>query len=329
MGIESFDTSREELKKRIPELKAQCSLSETDATKLKELKGRVEKCKSDMSSCASLATQMESEVQRLQKAILDAGGERLKKQQKHCNKIVNDLNDLTKKLNSAKVQLTSSKKNVEKATKAKETYSTDLEKSITSLQEKKDNFKKLEAEAIGVMEAYEKVQNVEHEKKSALEAVSRECESLKKSEAKIKHIEVEMKSKLENCEKSLEENQRRKVHWEGQISILRKEEEVIDDESEVDLNGSVIENIEDDDVSKRNMQDENDEKDDEENQDISHEENLDTLPVFLESALRQYDKNEVKQDISILQKEREVIAKNANMQAIREYKKKEKDYLER
>jgi structural maintenance of chromosome 4 len=37
----------------------------------------------------------------------------------------------------------------------------------------------------------------------------------------------------------------------------------------------------------------------------------------------------VKNDIAILEKERDTLAKNANMGAIAEYKKKEADYLSR
>ena len=54
------------------------------------------------------------------------------------------------------------------------------------------------------------------------------------------------------------------------------------------------------------------------------------MPVFNEAALRQYDRDEVKEDIvATLERERDSIAKNANMAAIAEYKKKENDYLAR
>lgn len=331
MEIKSFGTSREELQKRLPELKSQCSLSASDSEKLTLLKERVEKCKADMSSCASLAKKMELDVERLQQAILDAGGERLKRQQKVCQKIVNDLNDLTKKLNSSKVQLTSSQKAAEKASKAKEAFASDLEKSLSTLQEKKEDFKKLEAEAFSVKEAYDKVQSIENEKKLALQVESTECEALKKSQAKIKCIELEIKSKLDNCEKSLEDNQRRIDHWENQMSALREEEEKVDDESDDESDDDDDDQSTENDKESGDMGNEEGQGEDEEmnEEDNSNEEKYDHLPVFQENALRQYDKNEVKQDIAMLQKERDVIAKNANMQAIHEYKKKENDYLAR
>ena len=53
------------------------------------------------------------------------------------------------------------------------------------------------------------------------------------------------------------------------------------------------------------------------------------LPTFSAVALEQYDISEVKDDIDTLEVEREKMAKNANMTAIAEYRKKEADYLAR
>ena len=54
-----------------------------------------------------------------------------------------------------------------------------------------------------------------------------------------------------------------------------------------------------------------------------------SLPVYNDSALGQYDCEEVKEDILTLEKERDTMAKNANMAAIAEYRRKEQDYLKR
>lgn len=54
-----------------------------------------------------------------------------------------------------------------------------------------------------------------------------------------------------------------------------------------------------------------------------------SLPTLSFAALEKYDKDELKESISILESERNTIAKNANMGAIAEYRKKEADYLAR
>jgi structural maintenance of chromosome 4 len=57
--------------------------------------------------------------------------------------------------------------------------------------------------------------------------------------------------------------------------------------------------------------------------------NKSSLPKLADSSLEQYSMESVKNDIAILEKERDTLAKNANMGAIAEYKKKEADYLSR
>ena len=56
---------------------------------------------------------------------------------------------------------------------------------------------------------------------------------------------------------------------------------------------------------------------------------LSSLPKLANASLEQYSADSIKNDISVLEKERDTLAKNANMGAIAEYRKKEADYLSR
>jgi len=333
MEIASCDTTREELTKRLPDLRAQGILSDEDGAKLAELNSKVEKCKSDMASCAMLASKLEVDVARLQKSILDAGGSRLKKQQKACKKVLADLNSKTTKLNSAKVLISSSQKAAEKAKGAKETGEKEFETAKQSLQKKKEEFKKLEEEAYAVMKAYEVVKEFEKEKKQALEGVLKETENLRKTQSEIKCTEVEIIAKVESCTKTINENEKKLKYWERELKQLRKaekqdedyeisEEEDEGDEVEKDADLATTEvdkadgDVEMEDVSEITEQKKSRQKES-------------SLPTYNDAALEQYDVAEVKDDIITLEKERDSMAKNANMTAIAEYRKKEADYLAR
>ena len=335
MEIASCDTTREELTKRLPDLRAQCILSDEDATKLVQLNSKVEKCKADMASCAMLASKLEADVARLQKSILHAGGSRLKKQQKACEKALADLNEATTKLNSAKVSITSSQKAAEKAKIAKENSEKEFETAKTTLQQKKDEFKKLEEEAYEVMQAYEKVQVFEAEKKEALESVLKETEGLRKTQAQIKCAEVEIMAKLDSCDKSIHDIEKKVKYWDRELKHLRKEEKQADgydlfDGSEDEQIEKVGENADGEGGGEGNdveMEDTSEQKVEEDNAKTKQKES--SLPTFTDVALEQYDREEVKQDIATLEKERDSMAKNANMAAIAEYRRKEEDYLKR
>uniref|UniRef100_A0A7S4QBT5 Structural maintenance of chromosomes protein 4 n=1 Tax=Ditylum brightwellii TaxID=49249 RepID=A0A7S4QBT5_9STRA len=345
MEIAGCDTTRSELTERIPELREQSTLSEEDAQKVKDLKEKVEKCKSDMASCAKLASELETEVAKLQKSILDAGGSKLKKQQSSCQKALENLNNANKTLNSAKVTIQSATKASSKAKKAKEQSEKDMEKCNSVLEKKTAKFENLTEEAKEVMEAYENVKKVELEKRTELEAISKECEDLKKSQSKVKCVEVELVGQIENFDKQLHDCEKRAKHWESEIAKLHKAEDqddefdFSDDESEDEVEEDNVENMPTDDdemVSKDDdvdmpeadgISDGGEVKD--KKKEKKNQIDKSSLPTLPHTALEQFSREEVKRDIALLEKERDTLAKNANMGAIAEYRKKEADYLSR
>ncbi len=356
--VASCDTTREELTKQLPEMRQLCILSEDDASKLEELTQKVDQCQLDMASCAKHASALEADVARLQASILNAGGARLKKQQKVCDKALADLNDATTKLNSTKVQMTASLKAAAKAKTAREMGEQEFEKCSAELKDKKEQFQKLQDEAYEVHQAYEKVQALEAEKREALESVSKEVEGLKKIQGKLKCNEVELVAKLDACEKTLHDIAGKESHWEKQLEKLREaeqqdidendEDDYDDDEEESDIEEEGKQTKSSNAESGSTNGDSDDGDDDVEMEDISNDgdegkgegegdspqikkrtHKKSPLPIFNEQALDQYDRDEVKEDIQTLENERKAMAKNANMAAIAEYKKKEEDYLMR
>lgn len=157
---------------------------------------------------------------------------------------------------------------------------------------------------------------------------------------------------MENCEKAMGENKSRVKHWEKELKKLRRAEEqdcdYDDDEDEEDADD--ISQVDEHDKEQKNdratdasMTEGQEEDGDVEMETTDNEQpkskpkakvriekkKMTMLPIYNEQALEQYDKEEVKNDIDTLEDERKTMAKNANMAAIAEYKKKEEDYLAR
>lgn len=320
MEIESCNTTRSELTKLIPHLRQECELSDADKEKLKALLQRVESCKSDMEGCAKRASKLETEVARLQKAILDAGGPRLKSQKATCEKVLEELESCEKSLKSAQVAIGAAAKAAEKARKAKEIAEGQLEECLRNVEEKQQECQTLEKDAFAVMQAYENVKVIEEEKRMKLEEASKESEELKKILSSAKCAEVDLAGQMDALKKQIRECSSKRQHWEQEISKLLKA-------------------AEDDDYF---LPDDEDEKDDEVKTDSSDEEMPDcdganeqeqapvakmSLPQYQPEALDRHDKSKIKDRIQVLESERNDIAKNANMGAIAEYRKKEADYL--
>ena len=317
--IASCDTTREELTKIIPELRVQSKLSDTDAAKLLELNQKVGKCKTDMSSCAMKASKLEAEVARLQKAIMDAGGTRLKQQNEACEKALSKLNAAEKALNTAKVMITSMSKAALKALKSKEETIIELEQCVSKTTEQKAEFQSLEEDAVFVVERFNRAKAREAEDKEAYDIASKECEELKKSQSDVKCIEVELVGKIEDIVKHMTELERKQSKWDGELAKLRASAE------------------EDEDSISEDDDDEPDDVDEEEtgiveasescvdaNMDDADSGNAATqiqqmakkstsrLPIYSFLALEKYDKDDVATDITVLETERNTIAKNAN-----------------
>ena len=325
LEISGCDITRNELAKLIPELRKQCQISPEDSVKRAELDKNVQKCIADMASCADLAGKLEKEVENLQKAIMDAGGPRLKKQKAACEKALADLNNTEKALNSSKVDVQSSTKAVAKAKETRERLEKEFEQCQKDLQEKETEFKSLEDGAAEVMEAYEQVKLVEAEKRKELESASNEVEELKKSQSEIKCLEIDLLGQMEALEKQFSELERKKDHWERELSKLRAAEDEFDiDEEEAEIPPATT------DGDDEHMDDAETPTEIPDGHSTIGENDLSSaLPSFTLQALEKYSIEEIKDSIDVLQTERDTLAKNANMGAIAEYRKKEADYLSR
>jgi structural maintenance of chromosome 4 len=328
MEISGCDTTREELTKLIPELREQSEVSEEESIKLVELRKNVEKCKSGMKSCVQLASELEKEVSKMQKDILEAGGPRFKKQKATCDKVVSNLNEQEKQLNSSKVEVKSTEKAATKAKAAGEAFEKELEECQKLLKEKEEEFNALEEGAFEVMTAYEQVKKIEEQKRSALEKETKEAEDLKNSQSEVRCVEIDLLGQLEAFEKQVSENQKKKRRWEKEIERLRK----IEDESDFDDEETEEEQESTDDDMPEDQPESDDDMDvdDTAEQAASQDGNGEKKPHSLsQSVLEKYHPAEIEETIETLQSERNMLAKNANMGAITEYRKKEADYLSR
>jgi structural maintenance of chromosome 4 len=321
MEIEGFDTTRVTLTERIPELRAQCELSEQDRASLKKLNKEVEKRKMEMAACAMQASKLESDVARIQKAILEAGGPKLKQQQSVCDKVIKELDETEKKLNEARVAIATSEKAIAKAKVAKVVNEEELKTLKATTQDKLTEFRTLEDGALEVMQKYEEVKILEAEKHGALEEISKEIEVLKKSQSVLKGAEIELMGQAEAIEKQLHDLEKKRLHWASEIDKLHAAE---DDEDEYDASDEEAE-------AEEKMPNEADTEGvpNLEQNGFANSQRSSSLARLTLKSLEQYREDDVKAQISVLETERATLAKNANMGAIAEYRKKEADYLSR
>jgi structural maintenance of chromosome 4 len=346
MQIAGFDATRSSLTTLVPELKAQSELNETDAAELLKLNKLVGKCTTDMNACSMKCSKLEADVARLQKSILDAGGAKMKKQKDKCDAILAKLNSTQKALSSSKVTITSCEKAANKAKEAKETAEKQLADCKVALEEKKAEHKALESDALEVAERYNEVMEIDAEKSKLLDEVLGEIEELRKSQSSVKVLELELLAKIEEHQKQGAEFEKKLKYYAKALDELRATSEEEEDDLDLSDDEDKVETMrtesidgastgsDDDDVAmetdtsvKESVEGAEAQKNDEPDSVGSEPDLKSALPVFTFAALEKYSKQHIKSTIEILQSERNTIAKNANMGAIDEYRKKEAIYL--
>ena len=356
MDIDSFDTTRENLTKLIPQLQHRSTLSTEEEEKVRDLAEKVGQFQSDLEMCITQASEQEADVTRLQKAILDAGGPRLKKQQEKCEKKLQQIRETEKALSSSQVVITSSGKAIKKARDAATQAEKQLKKAQSQLEEKIAELKCLEDDAFAVTEAYEKVKEVAAEKKAKLDEIEQDVEKVKQSLANQKGKEIELTGQADSVAKSLVEQKQCIQHWDAAIKKLlqvarKTERDLWDDEEGQEQIGSSAEGVElasgdfegtNEDVGMEEagetgdldaavVMEEAGETDDADAAVVDQDDArlAASYPTYSENALDRYDADELKERIATLETERNSLAKNANLGAIAEYRKKEADYMAR
>jgi len=314
MQAAGCDTTREELTKRLPELRKQSTLSETDKLKLETLLKTVGKCKRDVGTCSKEASQLEEEVAKLQKAILEAGGSKLQQQQDKCERLASLLEKTSKMLSGEKVAATSAKKNSEKAEKLKLSYQNELQDITQKFETLDCEIKTLEEKALVALNAFDDAKEEEEAQRKLVQNVTDEYNVQKKSFTKLMESELELVGQIDTLEKQLREADKRFKHWENEMQKLYAAEE---EETECDVS--------DDESIGVTGEEANNEEQEGQADVLRHKK----FPTYSRESLKQYQKDEIKETIKVLEQERDILAKNSNMGAIAEYRKKEHDYLAR
>eukprot|EP00547_Thalassionema_nitzschioides_P017793 CAMPEP_0194233600 /NCGR_PEP_ID=MMETSP0158-20130606/1530_1 /TAXON_ID=33649 /ORGANISM="Thalassionema nitzschioides, Strain L26-B" /LENGTH=1297 /DNA_ID=CAMNT_0038966541 /DNA_START=65 /DNA_END=3958 /DNA_ORIENTATION=- len=296
LEIKSCDTTRFNLQERLPELETACHLSEEETETLAKLQGQVQKRQDEMSACVEAAKELEAKQKDLQTAILEAGGKPLKKQQKKCAEALKACQECQTQINQYKVSVKASLKKLKRAKSEQVKLEAELETHEASFEKFQEEWNVLTSTAKSVKETYEQAKETEEKQRVALGAVLQEKEELAAVLQKTKHVEVEYLGKIETLEKQQADLNKKQKYYESELDKLFQVEEDAEDLSD----------------------DEDEEKDTDA-----------PLAKYTPEAIRQYSSETLVQQIATLQEEQALLAKDANMAAIAEYRKKEADYLAR
>lgn len=320
LEIKGFDTTRKELSRLVPELQSQCELNSADEKAAGELRERLKDCDLDLKSCSEKAVILEREVEKLKTAIVEAGGTKLKKQENEVKKLKDEIKKTGKELAGAKVEIASNQKAAAKALESKRSLEQELVDCETAMEDTKQQLKSLESDAMRVSDDVERVKSLEEDARRSLHEKSTEYSNLQKCQSELKCTEIELVGKLDELNKQISHTESKITKWNSELEKLRNAErncglaeleESDDDESVVDADSDQSMTEAGDDTKEGKAK------------------ATCALPIFGDAELSEYNQDELKNVISSLETERNQMAKNANMGAIAEYRRKDAEYLAR
>uniref|UniRef100_A0A7S2GR65 Structural maintenance of chromosomes protein 4 n=1 Tax=Octactis speculum TaxID=3111310 RepID=A0A7S2GR65_9STRA len=327
MTIEGAEANVIDLEKRKSDLRASghCELSEEDMAKISGLEDEMEGLNGKIKVVAEHLKKLEAETDKLQKKIMDAGGEPVKKQRKKrdaCSKVAEAA---SLAVDEAMMNVKQAEMNAKKAAAAAEKASKELEKIAKATEGKKEKLKELEDKALDVQNVYDAASKVAKEKHGIVTSLVKEQEALKSTLEKIMSVEVDINNQLEEYNAVLKENKVKAEHWMKEVEKLQK-----DHTSDIKEWGLLSLADNDDSDEEDEQSNDNDMDQSPGNEKVSSHPSSETvLPRFDPDQLKRYDREEIKHEIMLLEEERESMAAKVNMSAVDEWRKKDADYQSR
>ncbi|CAM9703744.1 unnamed protein product [Chrysoparadoxa australica] len=359
LKLASVGASEAQYNEQIERYRGQCELGPEEAAKLKDLTRAMAQEQKGLDKVSKVLSKLEGVVQQLQAAILEVGGENLKRAMKRVEAAGTSLDEAVAAVSAAQVDAKAERRKAEKAEKDAKKKEKELEVLQAKYDSEEEKFKGLEDAALVVMQAYEHAQAEHEEKKLECEEMTREYEKRKAVVAKIRSVEVDISNQLEDYTRVAKENAKKRDHWVATLKKLRKtheddlaewgdwdddDEEEEEDEEQEENAGKCEETG--DAVSETQGAEET--KGSQGDGDVGGQEgqgqgqaapgkgekkekkkSRKQLRDLTEEELSEYDKNNVQYEIGILEGERDKLKKNVNMSVLLEYKKKEGEYLNR
>ncbi|CAM9576403.1 unnamed protein product [Ectocarpus sp. 12 AP-2014] len=222
MRLQGVGASEEQYREQMEALQAQCKLTPEAEAQLKKLTKDLTKDENDLAKVSASLDKAEEAVKALQTAILEVGGERLKKAVKRADAASKALDEASDALNRATVEGEGERKKGEKVAKDADRKTKELEAVREKAQKAKDGFAGMEEKAFEVLKAFEAAEAEVNTKAEELREIAESYEKAKSLADKIRGVEVDISHQLQEYAKSINENKTKLKHWTGELKKLRK-----------------------------------------------------------------------------------------------------------
>lgn len=188
-------------------------VSSNDASRRAALQEEIAQAKSELAALRADCQDLSQQAAKLEQAIEDAGGDKLKRQKQLVAKLQSDLAACEADITKKGVQATTARKQLDKLNKELNKGRTEHEKLIAQQESTMTEFKALEDAAFKVLEVVRTTQEVLTAKEGELNAIRTEFEARQKEVSIVRQVEADITNEIDLQRTAKKEETAKLKHW--------------------------------------------------------------------------------------------------------------------
>ncbi|OAX33539.1 hypothetical protein K503DRAFT_869495 [Rhizopogon vinicolor AM-OR11-026] len=232
MDINNGRKRLSDAEKRVQDLKAQSKPNAKDIARIKTLDAEIASSTEELEELQSRTGTIDAAIKDLEKKILEIGGSRLLKQKSTVDgiRLLHQL--ANEEITKAEVMRATAEKNIVKYTSGVETNSAALEAVETELEELKDQLDEVAQYLEDLKEKVEAAQAAQETSKDDLDELKQQLQEKREEIDEFRKKELEITQKLDVRKKESADNERALDHWRTEHDKLKLHDIDDDDEDE-------------------------------------------------------------------------------------------------
>ena len=222
LEIKSWTEQVKELTAHIPVLTEQCETSQSDQTKIQSLQSQMKAYEKEIKAVEKKASGLTEAIQDLKQQLLNVGGEKLKKQDSKVKSLSRELDETTESVAKMKVDVKSTMKSIEKSIAVQEKAMNEVKTLEENVNEKNQQLKTLEEEALAVHSRFETITSEMNEKDKVVREKKHIYDEAKHEIERLESEQVDLLHQLEECQRMVAENTAKVNHWQNKLEQLQE-----------------------------------------------------------------------------------------------------------
>lgn len=346
MDLVSLNKLKDDISSRIAAALARVDVSAEDTAQMASLQRNLASLENRKATAVAAAGRIESEVAALQRQVLEAGGERVRRAKARLDRANETLEEAHKAATKAKSDAKAAEKAIDKANKAIERANAEKLEVKAQAEKLRAQMQEVDTEAVKVATEKAEAEKAAASSKEALTAAKAALDAAERDGKALKSADAELSAALEEATAVLAATKKKVTAWKSKLQAYSAEYDSamkayiaeLQHDAELGIAAAAIGAATaasstsaapaSDAASRADGGDGVAASTADAAPGVRVDEPL-TLPMLSPEQLAKTSMDSLQHKLTALEAERDALAKKVNMKALSEYREKEREYLKR